>query len=134
MFNDVITIYNKYTDADGLEKWQSTTLTGVYWNSIKGAIHRKTGLSNTDSLQIIIPFSAASGTKRFLSPKAFADLAVKTGFWTLHKGDTVVKGHCTYLIAKSSKELQQFEDVYLITSIDTRDIGGDMSHWEVSCR
>ena len=132
MFNDTITIYNKYIGADKLEKWHATTLSGVYWNSIKGAIHRKTGLANTDSLQIIIPFSVVSGTKRYLSPKAFTELPNKTGFWTLQNGDTVIKGHCTYLIEKSSKELLQFDDVYLITSVDTKDIGGDMSHWEVS--
>lgn len=130
MLNDVITIYNKYVDI-GIEKWQRTVLQGVFWNAIKGAVTRKTGVQNVDSVQIIIPKSARAG---YFSPKAWAALADKTGAWTLQPGDTIVKGALDVEITKSPKELQAYDDVLTITSVDAKTFGGDMAHWEVSGR
>lgn len=129
MFPHDITIYNKYKDG-ATEKWQRTTLSGIYWNSIKGAVMRKTGVASADSLQLIIPMSIAG----YKPPKEWLALANKTGCWTLQSGDAVIKGSISYDIVRSSKELEQFDDVRLITSVDTKDFGGDMSHWEVSAK
>ena len=128
MFPHVVTVYNKYKDGT-VEKWQRTVLKGVFWNSIKGAVVRKTGVTSADSLQLIIP-------KRngYLPPKEWLALTDKTGHWTLQSGDTVVKGNITYDIERSTKELEQFDDVRLITSVDYHDCGGDMAHWEVSAK
>ena len=130
MFNDTVTIYNKYVQ-DGTEKWQRTILVGVFWNDIKGAVARKTGLTPTDSLQLLIPFSVSAGGV-YKAPKAWGTLASKSGYWTIQDGDTVIKGSITYDVTKSSKELHTYDDVRTITSIDTKSFGGNMSHWEVS--
>ena len=128
MFNDVITTYNKYVDA-GVEKWQRAVLRGVFWNAIRGATFRKTGVQTVDSVQIIIPMSVKVG---YYKPKAWAALADKAGYWTLQPGDTVVKGALDVEIVKSVKELQAYDDVLTITSVDTKDFGAGMSHFEVS--
>ncbi|QHA01671.1 hypothetical protein [Dehalobacter restrictus] len=59
MFPHTVTVYNKYMDGTA-EKWQRTVITGVLWNSSKGAVVRKTGESAVDGLQLMIPFTAAT--------------------------------------------------------------------------
>ncbi len=133
MFAHTVTVYNKYTE-NGTEKWQRTVLKGVFWHSIKGAIARKTGVTSVDSLQLIIPMLAKASRAAYSPPKEWAGLADKSGFWTLQSGDIVVKGVITKDIERSSKELQGLDDVLTITSVDTKDFGGDMAHWEVSAK
>ena len=128
MFPHTITIYNRYR-AGGQEKAQRTVLSGVYWNSIKGAVTRKTGNAAADGVQLIIPCSIGG----YVKPKKFADLSDKTGKWTLGSGDVIILGEIDYIPAKSVSELRNlYDDVLLITSVDTKDFGGGMAHWEVS--
>lgn len=160
MFPHTITIYNRYKE-DGQEKTQRTILAGAFWNSIKGAVARKTGNAAADSVQLIIPFNvdtrkdrlmlAGSGEEYFLTkdeskylinderyktylrPKEFACLSDKTGKWTLAPGDVIILGASDYEPVKSISELRTlYDDVLVITSVDTRAFGGDMAHWEVS--
>jgi hypothetical protein len=131
MFNDIITVYNKYKGTDGLEKWQRIVVRGVYWNAIKGAVMRKTGVTTADSVQLIIPYSVPV-SKFYRSPKEWLQMDDKTGYWTLQPGDTIIKGCIEYNVVKSTKELQEYDDVLTITSVDFKVFGGDMKHWEVS--
>lgn len=131
MFNDTITIYNKYTEG-GAERWQRTALKGVYWNANKGAVLRKAGAAPTDSATIIIPRNIAAG-RGYLRPMEWEGRADKRGAWTLQAGDTVVKGCVSVDIQRSiAKELSGLDDVLTITNVDNNDFGGDMAHWEVS--
>ena len=43
-----------------------------------------------------------------------------------------VLGDIGYEIERSTKELQKFDDLLTITTVDTRDYGGGMAHWEVT--
>lgn len=130
MFNDTVTIYNKYLDGT-TEKWQRTVLSGVFWDSSKGAVVRKTGISSADGLMLIVPMDVKPG-RTYVKPKAWEAMADKTGAWTLQSGDTVILGDISYEVVKSSKELQQFDDVLTISNVDTRNYGGGMAHFEVS--
>ena len=127
MFPHTVTVYNKYTEA-GTEKWQRTVLSGVFWDSSKGSVVRKTGIASADGLRLIIPMSI----KGYVKPKAWEDLADKTGSWTLQEGDTVILGDISHEVVRSSSELLGLDDVLSITNIDTRNYGGGMSHWEVT--
>lgn len=129
MFNDVCTIYNKYIDAGG-EKWKRTVLNGVFWDSSKGANIRRTGVSAVDGLLLLIPRNVTA-TGEYMKPKVWASLSDKAGYWTLQSGDTVILGNVDYEVVKSSKELQQYDDVLNISTIDSRSFGGGMAHWEV---
>lgn len=130
MFNDAITIYNKYLDGT-TEKWQRTVVDGVFWNDIRGAVTRKTGSSSIDSVLIIIP-CLAKASRAFKEPKEWVALEDKSTSWTLQDGDIVIKGNVDYEIVKSTKELQGYDNVRTITAVDTKSFGGGMSHWEVS--
>lgn len=133
MFPHTVTVYNKYKDAAGVEKWKRTVLSGVFWDSSKGAIIRKTGVASSDSLLLIVPMNVTVIDKSiYKKPKEWDALPDKTGFWTLQEGDTVILGDLTYEVVKSSKELQQFDDVLTITNVDTRNYGGGMDLWEVT--
>lgn len=131
MMQDVVTVYNKYVD-EGVEKWQRTVLSGVFWDAVKGAVARRTGVQSADSMQIIIPLSVTASRASYLPPKAWAACTDKSGFWTLRSGDIVVRGAVAREISRSSKELRDLDDVLAITSADTKRFGGGMAHWEVS--
>lgn len=127
MFNDAVTVYNKYLDGS-TEKWQRTVLHGVFWDSSKGAVVRKTGVASADGLRLIVPMSI----KGYRKPREWAALPVKSGSWTLQSGDTVILGEIDYEVVRSSKELLGYDDVLTISNVDTRNYGGGMSHWEVT--
>lgn len=132
MFNDVCTVYNKYVDA-GVEKWQRTVLSGVFWEGARGSNFRKTGLENADSVFILIPHKVKAN-RQFLPPREWLNAEDKSPYWTLQPGDTIIKGSIAYEVVKSSKELEQFDECYKITKIDNRSFGGDMAHWEVGAK
>lgn len=127
MFPHTVTIYNR----DKEERYHRTMIHGVFWNSSKGAVARKTGMSSADGLQLIIPFSSDTNGG-YLKPKDWAELADKTGHWTLQPKDIVILGEINYEVIKSSKELMQFDDVLTISNVDTRNFATDLDHWEVS--
>ena len=127
MFPHTITIYNKYLDGS-TEKWQRTALAGVFWDSSRGAVVRKTGVASADGLRLIIPMTI----KGYVKPKEWEALSDKAGSWTLQEGDTVILGNIEYEVVRSSSELQQLDDVLTISNVDTRNYGGGMSHWEVT--
>lgn len=132
MFPHTITVYNKYVES-GVEKWKRTVITGVFWNSSKGALIRKNGIASVDGLLLIIPMICKAAAT-YKTPKDFLALENKAGNWTLQSGDTVVLGSIETEVVKSSKELQKYDDTLLITAVDTKDYGFGMKHWEVTGR
>lgn len=130
MMPHTVTLYNKYLDGN-TEKWKRTVLRGVYWDSSKGRTIRKNGVSADNGLMLIIPFSVAADGD-YIKPKEFASLTDKAGKWTIANGDMAVLGDIGYEIERSTKELQKFDDLLTISTVDTRDYGGGMAHWEVT--
>jgi hypothetical protein len=132
MFNDTITVYNKYVEQ-GTEKWKRVVLRGVFWSAARGAVLRRTGADSADSVVILIPRSVRSDGV-FVTPMKWAAMSEKVRSWTLHEGDTVVKGAVSVEISRSAaKELSGLDDVYTITVVDDKDFGG-LPHWEVSAK
>ncbi|WP_206460235.1 hypothetical protein [Anaerovorax sp. IOR16] len=128
MFPHTVTIYNRDKD----EHYHRTVIEGVIWNSSKGAVVRKTGVSSADELQLIIPL-ASDKEKAYLKPREWEKLTDKTGHWTLQPKDIVILGEIEYEVVKSGSELSKlYDDVLTINNIDTRKFGSDMDHWEVS--
>jgi hypothetical protein len=125
VFPHTVTIYNK----DKTEHYHRKVISGVLWDSNRGAVARKTGSTAADGLMLIIPFNA---DKTYLKPKEWEVLTDKSSNWTLQPKDIVILGSIGYEVIKSSKELIQFDDVLTISSIDTRDYGGNMGHFEVA--
>lgn len=128
MFNDTVTLYNKYT-AGGVEKWKRTVLSGVFWNSVEGAVLRKTGAASADSVVVLIPGSVGG----YVKPKAWEALNDKSGSWTVKPGDTMVRGDVPVEIVRSTRELDGLDDVLTVTTVDDKRFGG-LAHLEVSGR
>ena len=52
----------------------------------------------------------------------------------MQSGDTVIKGAVTAEVIRSPKELQGYDDILTISSVDIKGVGGNMAHFEVSGR
>ena len=143
-----VTIYNVGENPDTLEQeYNMTFLRGVFLDRRQAANIEKSGLRDADAATLFIPFSveavdAVTGDpKQYIGPKAYRQLADASGYWTLEPGGLAsgadsffVKGEVVnYLGYGKMREL--YDDVYDITTIDTRDFGSpDMQHWQVGAR
>lgn len=143
-----VTIYNVAENPDTLEQeYNMTILRGVFLDRTQAANIEKSGLRDADAATLFIPFSveavdAVTGSpKQYIGPKAYRQLADTSGYWTLEPGGLssgadsfFVKGEVVnYLGYGKMREL--YDDVYDITTIDTRDFGSaDMQHWQVGAR
>lgn len=135
-----VTLYHSTEDSLTLDTTVNITiLHGVLLDATKAANVRESGLVNADSVALYIPFSvkATDGLtlmeKRFVGPKEYRDSMDKTGLWTLDTENCFfVKGE----VVEQGREFQyinhNYDDVYRVTSVDTKDFGTpDMRHWEV---
>lgn len=143
-----VTIYNVGENPKTLEQeYNITFLRGVFLDRREAANIEKSGLRDADAATLFIPFSvdavdAVTGDKKqYISPKAYRQLENTSGYWTLESGGLgsgadsfFVKGEIVnYLGYGKMREL--YDDVYDITTIDTRDFGSlDMQHWQVGAR
>lgn len=127
MFTDTVTLYNRYK-KDGVENWRRTVLSGVYFDIIKGAVARKTGVTSADSALLIIPMKLPC-VADFAEPAAYSG----TG-WTLKSGDYIAIGEIAHDISSSPKELREFCETFVITAVDIKNHGGNMAHWEVNAK
>lgn len=116
-----------------MERWQRTVLKGVLWSEIKGAVNRRTGSSSENAVQIVMPLSLEASRAAYMPPMAWAELDNKSDYWTLQSGDTVMLGELSQEISRSS-ELKKLDGAAVINSVDTKNYGGDMAHWEVSAK
>lgn len=93
--------------------WVRTVVRGVLWDAVKAVNVLKSGTTSADSAKIIIPYTVmAAGT--------------------IQTGDKLVKGAQTYEVVSKPSELnERFSDMVTVTSVDPKDFGGDMKHWEV---
>lgn len=125
MFHDTITIYNKYKDNDGKEHYHRSILKNVFWNEIKGSVMRKTGVTSSDKVQIIIP-----------ARKGFVNSEYDGTGWTLKAGDLVIKGDIKkeVLPGETAKALDGCGSKVVITNVDDKRFCSGLAHWEVSCR
>lgn len=143
-----VTIYNVGENPDTLEtEYNMTILRGVFLDRREAANIEKSGLRDADVASLFIPFSveavdAVTGTpKQYIGPKAYRQLADVSGYWTL-EGGGLASGADTFFIKGEivnysgyGKMREMYDDVYDITTIDTRDFGSpDMQHWQVGAR
>ena len=143
-----VTVYNVTEDPETLWlEYNVTYLRGVFLDRHEAANIEKSGLRDADAATLFIPFSveavdAVTGEKKqYIKPKAYRQLEDKTGYWTLEGGGMssgadsfFVKGEILDLNGYA-KMRETYDDVYDITTIDTRDFGSaDMQHFQVGAR
>ncbi len=143
-----VTVYNVSENPETLKlEYNVTFLRGVFLDRREAANIEKSGLRDADAATLFIPFSveavdAVTGAaKQYIGPKAYRQLSDVTGYWTL-EGGGMSSGADSFFIKGEvlnyngySKMRELYDDVYDITTIDTRDFGSpDMQHWQVGAR
>ncbi|MBO5179277.1 MAG: hypothetical protein J6B87_02900 [Clostridia bacterium] len=109
MFEDIITLYH-FTD----DNYDRTVIKNVYWDEVGIGNVLKSGLTNTDSIRIIIP------TK--------TDIKISEG------KDLIVKGKCEFVDKTNVKRtLCEQYNAYTVSKVD-RKLHGDLSNIEISCK
>lgn len=145
MFPHVVTLYNADTEElpeTGFEPTlvnHITILRGVLLDAVKAKNVNESGLVNADSVKLYIPLSveAVDGItgepKKYNGPIEFWRMEDKRGYWTLSIGQNTffVKGEAVHPDWTSQKIDATYDDVYDVTTVDFKDFGGEMSHWEV---
>ena len=128
MFTDTVTLYNKYK-AEGKEHWQRRVVSGVNWTENQGAVARKTGVTPTNGLTLLIPRAALEG---YVPPQVFASMADRAGVWTVAAQDTVVLGDVAVEITSTpGKDLAGRDHVRTVTMADSL-LHGRLAHLEVT--
>ncbi len=142
MFPHTVTVFNSYEDDDLKMHNSITILCGVLLDVSKGTNVAKTGLADADAATLYIPFSvdAVSTTgdkKTYVEPKAFYAAKDQQGLWTLdsggHSNSTstyFVKGEVSEMMSLAQLQ-EKYDYAFDVSTVDVRDFGGDMMHWQV---
>lgn len=133
MYKDTITIFNKAYDKEkGVDKYHRTVIYNVHFEERKGANVMKSGLEQSDSVFVCIPYT--SPVAIFISPKGYERAENKAEFFTLKAGDILCRGEVEDEIT-SLKEFGKAHEYYTITSVDSYSFGSKrMQHWEVGAK
>lgn len=144
MFHHVVTLYNVSTEEDPATFEETpvnyiTILRGVLLDAVKAKNVNESGLVGADSVTLYIPqnVEAVDGvtgeSKEYIGPVEFWRLEDKTGYWTLSIGQNTffVKGEAVHEDWTGQKIDATYDDVYNVNTVDFKDFGGEMSHWEV---
>lgn len=140
-----VTLYNApERDETSGRKHNITILDGVFLELSQASSAQKNGMEGVASAALFIPFSigAVNGItgqkQKFLSPKEYARITDKSGFWTLRDSGSRSAVDCFFVKGKvvedtSFQEVKNHHDhVFRVISVDTLDFGSpDMQHWEV---
>ena len=145
MFPHTVTLYNADTEErpeTGFEPTlvnHITILRGVLLDAVKAKNVNESGLVNADSVTLYIPLDveAVDGVtgeqKQYKGPIEFWRMEDKIGYWTLSTGQNTffVKGEAVHPDWTSQKIDATYDDVYDVNTVDFKDFGGEMIHWEV---
>lgn len=144
MFPHVVTLYNVVTEEDPSTFDETTVnhitiLRGVLLDAVKAKNVNESGLVGADAVNLYIPIDveAVDGVtgepKQYKGPVEFWRAEDKTGLWTLSTGENTffVKGEAVHPDWSAQKIDAAYDDVYNVNTVDFKDFGGDMSHWEV---
>jgi len=145
MFPHTVTVYNMMEDTTtGMDTYNITILRGVFLDVSKAANVMKSGLASADAATLYIPMSikAVNGEtgeeQKFVSPKEYEQLEDVSGYWTLRTGGKSSVTDCFFVKGEVVEEAsysdisRRYDDVYDVTSVDTKDFGSkSMWHWEV---
>lgn len=111
-FIDTITIFNKVD-----KEYKKYTLSGVYWYGSKNISISGHGVVHNDEISIFIPKDKMSNYKE----------SYQEGYFTLRKGDRIVKGSANDDIT-SVNELSQYSNAITITSFDVNEVGSNLDN------
>lgn len=144
MFPHTVTLYTVVTEEDPSTFEETTTnyitiLRGVLLDAVKAKNVNESGLEGADSVALYVPkdVEAVEGVtgekKQYVGPVEFWKMEDRSGFWTLSVGENsfFVKGEAVHPDWSGQKIDAAYDDVYNINTVDFKDFGGEMSHWEI---
>lgn len=134
MFPHTITIYNQTEDEVTFETIVNiTVIRGVLVDESQGANIQKSGLTTADAVNVVIPFEADAGDKTFLPEREYELSLKQAKHWTMRPGkDFFIRGEVVVLGKSYERLSQQYDGVYHITAVDTKDFGpAGMRHWQI---
>lgn len=144
MFPHTVTLYTVVTEEDPSTFEETTTnhitiLRGVLLDAVKAKNVNESGLEGADSVALYVPkdVEAVDGVtgekKQYVGPVEFWKMEDRSGFWTLSVGENsfFVKGEAVHPDWSGQKIDAAYDDVYNINTVDFKDFGGEMSHWEI---
>ena len=144
MFPHTVTLYTVVTEEDPSTFEETTTnystiLRGVLLDAVKAKNVNESGLEGADSVALYVPkdVEAVDGVtgkaKQDVGPVEFWKAEDRSGFWTLSVGENsfFVKGEAVHPDWSGQKIDAAYDDVYNINTVDFKDFGGEMSHFQV---
>lgn len=144
MFPHTVTLYTVVTEEDPSTFEETTTnyitiLRGVLLDAVKAKNVNESGLEGADSVALYVPkdVEAVDGVtgekKQYVGPVEFWKMEDRSGFWTFSVGENsfFVKGEAVHPDWSGQKIDAAHDDVYNINTVDFKDFGGEMSHWEI---
>jgi hypothetical protein len=134
--DDVITVYNSYTDPLTRYKvYLPTVLRGVSWFGSLQVTVGNDGLLSASQYSIRIPSDADSEGKQYVSPKEFAAIPndQMPNYWTLSEGDSIVHGavNDTGTDAKPGALEAKYDEVINIVAVTDNRRVTNAPHWKV---
>ncbi len=139
MFPHTVTVYNTGDeDPVTFEKVNHiTVLRGVFYDAAKAVNVRESGLTNADSVNLIIPYNveAVDGEtgepQTYLPPKEYATAMDKRKHWTIKTSDCFfVKGEVVRPGLSFQEINRAFDYVHNVNTVDEKDFG-NLQHIEV---
>lgn len=109
MFEDTITLYH-FTNNGYIR----TVINNVYWDEVGIGNVLKSGLTNADSIRIIVPTQN--------------DISISEG------KDLIIKGECGFVGTDNVKRiLCEQHNAYTVSKVDKK-LHGNLSNIEISCK
>ncbi len=139
MFPHTVTVYvTGDEDPVTFEKVNHiTVLRGVFYDAAKAVNVRESGLTNADSVNLMIPYNveAVDGEtgepQTYLPPKEYATAMDKRKHWTIKTSDCFfVKGEVVRPGLSFQEINRAFDYVHNVTTVDEKDFG-NLPHIEV---
>lgn len=117
MFNQTITIYNKWYDrATKKTLWTKTTISGVSWAGCQRVVTGE-GLTSTDGYSVRIPLAAFPDG--FIKQDEYSSLPDPSRYWTAQNGDVVMLGEGPDVVSGITEITKQFTDCFTVTAVHT---------------
>lgn len=109
MFEDTITLYHFTNNS-----YVRTVISNAYWDEVGIGNVLKSGLTNADSIRIIVPTQN--------------DMEISEG------KDLIVKGKCEFVDTENVKRtLCEQYNAYTVSKVDKK-LHGNLSNIEISCK
>ncbi len=121
--NTPATVFNRYRDELGRERWRRTILRDVFWNSSQGAQIEKSGFRGTGTLKCMISAKVFAEGREYMPPSAYESEPEKERHWTLGENDRLVRG----AIEEDYEDIRDMEkshvEVFRPEVVEVKDFG-----------